>query len=378
MQPVKTYFVTGATGAVGSALVPLLLADPVVQVQLLIRASSPAELAARLETLFRFWGRDAEDEAFRGRVIGLRGDVTETRFGLTETEYRELVDSCTHIVHSAGNVRMNLPIEAARHSAVDSAKHIVALARACQARDSLEKVEFLSTVGVGGRLSYVPEEWLTEPRDFHNTYEQAKAEAESYLQEQMEQHGLPVTVHRPSMVVGDSRSGKIIHFQIFYYLCEFLSGRQTHGLMPNLRNTKLDTIPVDYVASALRWSSNQPECAGRIFHLCSGPDQAMELNWLMIALREILSAHGDKLPSLRHVPLWMFHGALPLLKRLAGKDARKALNNLSLFLDYASDRQRFANSATNQTLSSVGISLPAPSDYLGNVVYAYLESAHKE
>lgn len=377
MQPVKTYFVTGATGAVGSALVPLLLADPVVQVKLLIRAQSSAELSARLGTLFHFWGVDAEDEAFRGRVIGLRGDVTVTRFGLTEAEYRELVDSCTHIVHAAGNVRMNLPIEVARHSAVDSAKHIVALARACLARGFLEKVEFVSTVGVGGRLTYVPEDWLTEPRIFHNTYEQAKAEAEEYLREQMEQHQLPVTVHRPSMVVGDAHTGKIIHFQIFYYLCEFLSGRQTFGLMPVLNNARLDTIPVDYVTNAIRWSSCQPATAGKIFHLCSGPDQAMELPWLIQALRGILIAHGEQLPRLRLVPLWLFESALPLVKRFTAKKARKALNNLSLFLDYASDRQQFANERTTLLLSSAGMVVPLPGSYLANLLTAYLAQARK-
>jgi len=375
VQPLKTYFVTGATGAVGSALVPLLLEDPMVQVKLLIRAPSPAELSARLEALFHYWGIDREDEAFRERVFGLRGDVTVTHFGLTETEYGDLADSCTHIVHAAGNVRMNLSIEAARHSAVDSAKHIVTLARACLARNVLEKVEFVSTVGVGGRLQYVPEEWLTEPRLFHNTYEQAKAEAESYLQEQIQQHGLPVTVHRPSMVVGDSHSGKIIHYQIFYYLCEFLSGRQTLGLMPNLRNIQLDTIPVDYVANAIRRSSSRTECIGRIFHLCSGPDLAMELDWLVKALREIFIAHGDKVPHLYRVPLWMFQGALPLLRRQAGEKTRKTLNNLSLFLDYVSDRQQFANERTTSLLSPDGIAVPDPDSYLANLLTAYFANA---
>jgi thioester reductase-like protein len=310
-------------------------------------------------------------------VSGLRGDVTMNRFGLADAKYSDLVDCCTHIVHAAGNVRMNLPIEAARHSAVDSAKHIVTLARDCLARGSLEKVEFVSTVGVGGRLQHVPEEWLGEARTFHNTYEQAKAEAEAYLHEQIEQHGLPVTVHRPSMVVGDSCNGKIIHFQIFYYLCEFLSGRQTHGLMPNLRNIRLDTIPVDYVADAIRWSSNRTENIGRIFHLCSGPDLSMELNWLVKALREILVAHGEKLPHLYRVPLWMFQGALPLLKRHAPDKTRKALNNLSLFLDYANDRQQFANERTTSLLSQDGIVVPHPDSYLANLMTAYIANISK-
>jgi len=52
----KNYFVTGATGAIGSALVPLLLADPEARVQLLLRAKSPHDLAERREELCRFWG----------------------------------------------------------------------------------------------------------------------------------------------------------------------------------------------------------------------------------------------------------------------------------------------------------------------------------
>ena len=372
MQAVKTYFITGATGAIGSALVPFLLTDAKVQVTLLIRASSAEQLSARLETLFNFWGIGPKDKALRQRVTGLQGDVTQPHFGLSESEYERLVNSCTHIVHAAGNVRMNLPIDAARHSALDSAKHIVTLSRACLDNGSLRKVEFVSTVGVGGRLSYVREDWLTVPRVFHNTYEQAKAEAEDYLREQIERHQLPVTVHRPSMVVGDTDTGKIIHFQIFYYLCEFLSGRQTFGLMPALSHARLDTIPVDYVAKAIRWSSCQPGTAGKILHLCSGPDQAMELPWLIETLREILIAHGEQLPHLHLVPLGLFQAALPLVKGFTAKKTRKALNNLFVFLDYASDQQQFFNSRTNKILSAAGISIPPPDDYLAKLLTVYL------
>ncbi len=226
----REYFITGATGAIGSALVPLLLQSPDVRLILLLRAESDDDLARRMEALYRFWLVDAGDEGLRKRVRALRGDVTEPDFGLPSGEYRRLCATCTHVVHSAGNVRMNLPIEQARRSAVDSARHIVQLAQAC---GELEKIEFVSTVGVGGRShGSVPEEWLHGPRDFHNTYEQAKAEAEEVVRVEVEK-GLPLTVHRPSMVVGDSGSGRIIHFQVFYHLCEFLSGRRTCGLSPD-------------------------------------------------------------------------------------------------------------------------------------------------
>jgi nucleoside-diphosphate-sugar epimerase len=88
-------------------------------------------------------------------------------------------------------------------AAVGAAHHVVELARACS---RLEKVEFVSTVGVGGHRAVVPETWLTEPRAFHNTYEQAKAEAEAEESIRGEvERGLPLTVHRPSMVVGAGR-----------------------------------------------------------------------------------------------------------------------------------------------------------------------------
>ena len=48
--------------------------------------------------------------------------------------------------------------------------------------------------------------------------EAAKAEAERAVWS--EGAGLPITVHRPSMVVGEAQNGRVIHFQVFYHLCE--------------------------------------------------------------------------------------------------------------------------------------------------------------
>ena len=120
----------------------------------------------------------------------------------------------------------------------------------------------------------LPERWITESREYHNTYEQAKAEAEVLVARGVAE-GLPITVHRPSMVVGDSRTGDVMRFQIFYHLVEFLSGRRTFGFFPAFGATRLDIVPVDYVANAVVWSSGRQDTVGRILHLCAGPEESL-------------------------------------------------------------------------------------------------------
>ncbi|SBT08264.1 Non-ribosomal peptide synthase, dehydrogenase domain-containing protein [Candidatus Propionivibrio aalborgensis] len=368
----KTYFVTGATGAIGSALIPILLQDTQgkeTRVRLLLRAKSSEDLALRLEALFSFWQTHADDIPTRSRVKALRGDVTLPRLGLDEADYQALCAECTHIVHSAGNVRMNLPIEQARHSSVDSAQNIIALAH-----DSprLEKVEFVSTVGVGGRThGAVPEEWILTPRGFHNTYEQAKAEAEDVIRAELE-HGMALTVHRPSMVVGDTISGRIIHFQVFYHLCEFLSGRRTLGLAPGFGVARLDIVPADYVAKIIAWSSGTDITIGRILHSCSGPDLALPLVPLRETVRQAFVAAGRALPPVINLPTSVFRALLTGVSFFMPAETRRAIKTLPVFLDYLATEQSFSNCNTTALLATPGLAVPPPHSYLDKVLAYYL------
>ena len=368
----KTYFVTGSTGAIGSTLVPLLLQDNDTEVRLLIRANDQEHLEARLADLMTFWGYDQDRKETRHRIKAVRGDVSLPQFGIKPAEYDKLSNDCTHIVHSAGNVRMNLPLEEARKSSVDSARNIIALAKDCRYRSHLKKVEFVSTVGVGGRNpGLIPEAWITNNRAFHNTYEEAKAEAEVYIYKQIED-GMPVTVHRPSMVVGESTTGKIIHFQIFYHLCEFLSGRRTLGITPNIKNTHLDIIPADYVAQAIVWSSDQNTTIGKILHLCSGPHQAIPISVLRNRVQNIFKSFGEKLPISISVPVAMFKAGLPIISWFVSPKAKRAIKTLPIFFDYLAEKQSFANTKTRAILEPEGIKLPAVEDYLYTVLRYYL------
>ncbi len=367
----KCVLLTGATGAIGSALVPRLLQEPETSVRLLLRAASEEHLRERLGRLFAFWGVDPADSLAR-RVTALRGDVSAPLLGLGQGDYRALAGQVTHLVHAAGNVRLNQPLADARRDAVEAARHVVALARACQANGTFAKLEFLSTVGVAGRTrGLVPEEPLTGPRAFHNTYEAAKAEAEAYLLDEI-RAGLPATIHRPSMVIGDSRTGKIVHFQVFYYLGEFLAGRRTFGVIPETGGVKLDIIPVDYVAAAIQHSVNRPDAAGRIMHLCSGPESAPTLAALTEQVRVLFRQHGRELPSLRKWPRGLVKAIVLVGGRVTIGRTRKALQTLPYFLAYLDEEQVFDNRATQAFFQKEGLQVPPVEEYLPRVMDYYL------
>lgn len=372
---IKKYFLTGATGAIGSTLIPLLLEDADSMIWALMRADSDKHLEQRIEQLLRFWASSSDQarEVLR-RLVPVRGDADLPKFGLPENSYAEISLQCTHIIHCAGVVRMNLPLQVARQHAMGAAKNLVELALIGQASGALQKIEYVSTVGVGGRMpGVIPEAWITQSRDFHNTYEESKAEAEDYLCQQIELHDLPVTIHRPSMVVGDSKTGQIIHFQIFYYLCEFLSGRNSFGVLPYLGEARLDTIPVDYVAKAIKWSAGHQDAAGKVFHLCSGSDTAIRLSTLQQLVRSEMLNYGIGLPKVVSLPSAVFSILLRLMAYWVPESTKRALKAVPVFIDYLSDQQSFATEETEQYFKNHSGPLPiSNNEYLSLVFKRYL------
>ena len=368
-----TYFVTGGTGVVGSGIISRLMTKPDSEVVALVRATDPDNLRQRVDELRGYCDPDGT-----GRPAALRGetgDATAVRFGLPEEIYRTMAQRCQRVIHCAGAVRMNLPIAQARASAVDSTGHILAFMRDCaEAQGQYPKLEFVSTVGVAGR-SGVPlvEQWQHGHRVFHNTYEQSKAEAEA-LVERAVGEGMPITVHRPSMVVGDSRTGRVRSFQVFYHLVEFLSGSRTLGLFPDPERAVLDLIPADVVANCVVGSSDESGWSGKILHLCSGSGGAIPIRALMDEVQTRYAARGLPTKHLAVVPTWVLSAILPALTKLSSGKTRRALQALPVFLDYLASEQNFVNDETVSLIAGKGISIPPIRDYLGAILDFYLDS----
>lgn len=369
----RNILVTGATGVIGSALIPRLMDEHETVIHLIVRAKSTDHLQQRMASLFEFWDWNTSDLSLGGRLHAYRGDVCRPKLGLNDADHSQLIREVSHVIHSAGTVKLNRTIEQARKSAVGAAERIVAFCRSCQSSGRFSKLDYVSTVGVAGCLpGLVPEEPLTQPRTFHNTYEQAKAEAETYLWDEMS-NDLPTTIHRPSMVVGDSRTGKVIHFQVFYHLSEFLAGRRTLGVVPDTGDAALDIIPSDYVAQAIQLASNEEDAVGRVFHLCSGPDDMVNLMELGRAAHSACLDHGKRPRKLRCISLPKFQKLFTVAKLTTTGRTRRLLHTLPAFLAYLAERQQFSNSATKSWLMSHGIDTPAHRTCLPTMLAYYLQ-----
>ncbi len=366
----RHYFITGATGVVGSAFLEKVLARQ-EQVILLIRADTEASAQDRLKRVMRHCAVPTH-AARQIRVI--RGDLCRPHLGVGTADYRHLATTCTHIIHCAGNVHMNLSIAEARRQTLSMTNSVLEL---MEASDAAKKMEFISTVGVAGRKrGNLPEAWVNHHRAFHNSYEAAKSEAEQLVREKVAS-GLPITVHRPSMVVGDSRTGKTIAFQVFYYLCEFLSGSRSHGILPRLNGMRLDIIPSDYVAALLEASTLAGDTHSPILHSCSGKTGSIELVSLVEQVRRCIVQNGRKLPPLRFLPIPLFKMTLSILKPLLPAKQRKALGALPYFLSYLEERQYFDNTMTKKFSQSKGVDLPKVDGYLETVLQYYLSERQK-
>jgi thioester reductase-like protein len=367
---VKSVFVTGSTGTIGSALVPRLLNEESASLTLLMRARDDAELRSRLADMLAYWGMQSGDGR-TARIRPLRGDITLPNFGLGEAGFAELAAHTTHVIHCAASVKLNMPMEQARATAVAPTRTLLDLGRRCAAAGMLRKMDLVSTVGVWGRTpGHMPERPLPDVKEFHNTYEAAKSEAERVVWS--DGRGLPITVHRPSMVVGETHSGRVIHFQVFYHLCEFLSGVRTFGIMPDLDDTALDIVSVDWVADAICWSSRHEQTAGKILHLCSGPEEAIRLPQLQVQVRRAWQAAGRRVPPLRRVNRKLLERLIPAVGLLVGAKTRRALRGLPPVLAYLVESQGFSNTKTAALLHAAGLPVPPVQSYLGPVLDYYL------
>jgi thioester reductase-like protein len=257
---------TGATGFLGMELLARYLERSRRRVVALVRAPDDAEAQVRLDgVLANLFGERAGD--YRERVEAVASDLTQPRLGLSERRCGALAEQVTKIVHAAASVSFSLPLAQARAINLRGTARLLEFARAARERGGLERFAHISTAYVAGtHRGRFSEEDLCVGQDFRNSYEQSKFEAEQLLRAQLD---LPLTVLRPSIVVGDRRSGWTAAFNVLYWPLRAFA-RGLLKVVPAVPSAPVDVVSVDYVADAIHELCTAPGGIGETYHLTAG------------------------------------------------------------------------------------------------------------
>lgn len=260
-----TILLTGATGAIGSrVLEDYLLRGSRVLVLARGRDGVPAEERIRL-----LLEQAKLPAALRRHAQILEGSIEEPGFGLSATDRALVIRSTDLFIHSAAVTHLGATADECHRANVLGTRYALELAEACRRGGRLRRFAYLSSYAASGtaRSGFLAEDTLPGKPAFANHYERTKYEAEN-LARAAYAGGLPLVIFRPSVTVGDTKTGRIASFNLFYQVVRILgSGMLSHW--PDLRERKVNIVPVDYVTRAIRRGLQVAWALGRSFHLVS-------------------------------------------------------------------------------------------------------------
>jgi long-chain acyl-CoA synthetase len=258
-----TVLLTG-TGSVGRELLLAFVRRTRAAVAVLVRDRRGRSAAERADALFHRLGLSGAE---RLRVEVVRGDVAIDQFGLDPSTYARLLPATDLIVHTAATTSLTADRPLCESINRDGTANAVTLAERCFGEGRLRRFIHLSTAMVAGGGSAVRarEDELPTAPACANHYEWSKYEAERIVRAAMHA-GLPVTVCRPSMVVGDTSTGYTRDFNVIYPLMRLLaSGYITR--FPAVPAAPLHLAPMDFVVDSVLRAAEAPWAEGRTFHL---------------------------------------------------------------------------------------------------------------
>ena len=335
----ETVLLTGATGFLGMEVLARLLERDDVEVLALVRGRDHTAAQARLDTVLATL-YDVPPPAAKQRVRALPGDVTVDGLGLAERDRRDVLRCVDSVLHCAASISFTLPLEEAREVNTAGTQRVMALARELE---SPRRVVHVSTAYVAGRHEgRFRENQLCTGQEFRNTYEQSKHEAEQLLAQ--EAGDLPLVIARPSIVVGDSRSGWTPAFNVIYWPLQAFA-RGLLDRVPAVLDGVVDVVPVDYVADALVHLLAEDEVRGTL-HLVAG--DAAVTNAQLI---ELACDHFDR-PR----------------PQLVDAAAMSPLEHGDVYVPYFAVRTRFDDRRARGVLTPAGIVAPPLREYFAAMV----------
>lgn len=309
----RPIIMTGATGFLGSHLMAALL-ERGERLILLGRGTGSHGLRQRIDTLLTWFGQ----ERHRSRTQTEEVDFLQPHLGLEKSRYQALCQGAGCIIHCASDTSFaERNRSRSLASNVTSLNSIVPFAADCRAAT----FHYISTAYSSGITTGTWYERPVSARQFFNVYEETKAMAERKVAESCTAHSIPFTIIRPSIVYGDSRTGRANRFTAIYHHVRALAcirdiyrddillhgGKKAEDQGIHLesdgllhlplrlileRQGMIDLIPVDYFVNAVL-AIMEGEATDTIYHLTN--ENASSIEQLADYCERFLGIRGLKI-----------------------------------------------------------------------------------
>jgi thioester reductase-like protein len=346
----KTLFVTGFPGFLGSELVPRI-----------IRRAPEAKAICLVQSKFSELARQrareiiAADPSLAGRIDIIEGDITRPGLGLPADG--PLRESVAEIYHLAAVYDLSVGRDLAMRVNVEGTRHMLEFAAECSA---LRRFQYVSTCYVSGtHAGAFSEDDLDRGQRFHNFYEETKFLAEVEVQNRM-RAGLPATIYRPAIVVGDSRTGTTQKYDGPYSIIRLLLRQPRLAIMPVVgdpNKAEVNLVPRDFVIDAIVYLSGREESIGRVFQLAD--PNPLTVAGLLAELARVTGRSMVRIPC----PLAIAKASVahvPGMRQLIGVPPEA--------LDYFVHPARYSTRQTQAALSGSGIRCPRFQEYAERLV----------
>ncbi len=284
----------------------------------------------------------------------VEGDVTEPHLGLEVEDLATIRAETTDIFHLAAVYDLAVDQKLARAVNLEGTKNVNEFARSIE---GLNRYNYVSTCYVAGRRTgEILETELRHDAGFRNNYEETKYLAELEVEALKEE--LPVTIYRPSVVVGDSVTGETAKYDGIYYLIHYL--RKAPGLLRlvNVGNAdvRLNLVPVDFVVEAIAALSADEQAVGKTIALADPHP---------LTTSKLFDAIAEKLSGKRS----LVTPPPPLVRKTLSMSISPPISGLPLYaVPYFFIAQTYDTSIADQLLAKHDIACPNFREYVAKLL----------
>lgn len=343
----ETLFVTGFPGFIANRLLERL-ARKECDFILLVQPSLRSRAVEEIERIASLGGKSVDDF----RIV--EGDISEPGLALSAAD-RELVQQqTTRVFHLAAVYDLAVPQDIALRVNAGGTRNVVAVARTLP---RLRQFHHVSTCYVAGkREGVILETELRHDAGYRNFYEESKNLAEQEVDSA--KNDLPVTIHRPAVVCGDSKTGETGKYDGVYYLINYLLRWPSVLSLINIgnREVSLNLVPVDFVVDAMAAMAFEERAVGKTLQLAD--PSPLTTNGLFNAIAGSIDGHRSKITA---PPSWVrFFLMLPPSPRITGLPHHA--------VPYFFVKQLYDSTQAQNLLAPHGIHCPPFESYVDRII----------